>query len=248
MDKKKKKKVNNKYKNDNKRMLIVFVMIVCIIIAMCTYWIYAYHYKYGNSNDRVISYKISDYVTTDGNLVYLSNIDKDISDNFVISQREILSKNIIGMDVNKSLNKDILSIKISYILPGGLSNYEEVITLNVNIRENRLVSNEELLDASGGTYKDIATGIFDEYIKLPSDSSNLVVDAITGEKMSNLEFNNNREKYIIRIREKLPDIIKLYIDDGNIYYLVRKYEINKVCYNTNTDINMGYINNKVGKI
>ena len=30
--------------------------------------------------------------------------------------------------------------------------------------------------------------------------------------MSSSEFNNNSEKYIIRIREKLPDIMMLYID------------------------------------
>ena len=29
---------------------------------------------------------------------------------------------------------------------------------------------------------------------------------------------------------------------------LRKYEINKVCYYTNTDINMGYINKKIGKL
>lgn len=248
MEKKKKKKVINQYKNDNMRMLLVFTMMLCIIVSMSTYWVYAYHHKYGNIDDRVISYKISDYVTTDGNTVYLSNIDKDISDDFINRQREILSKNILDMNVSKSLNKNILSIKISYILPGGLSNYEEVITLNVDIKENKMFSNEELLERSGGTYKDIATEIFDEYIKLPSDSSNEVVDAITGEKVSYKNFNSESEKYIIRIREKLPDIIKLYVDDGNVYYLVRKYEINKVCYNTNTDINMGYINKKVGKI
>ena len=36
--------------------------------------------------------------------------------------------------------------------------------------------------------------------------------------------------------------------ENEVYYLVRKYEINKVCYYTNTDINMGYINKKIGKL
>ena len=42
--------------------------------------------------------------------------------------------------------------------------------------------------------------------------------------------------------------MNIYIENNEVYYLVRKYEINKVCYYTNTDINMGYINKKIGKL
>ena len=75
-----------------------------------------------------------------------------------------------------------------------------------------------------------------------------VIDIITDEEMTGNEFNNNSEKYIIRIREKLPEIMKVYIDKEHVYYLVRKNEITKVCYYTNTDINIGYINKEIGKI
>ena len=103
-----------------------------------------------------------------------------------------------------------------------------------------------MIDMVKGSYKDIATDIFNDYIKINNNRE--VVDAITEEKLSSSEFNNNSEKYIIRIREKLPDIMNIYIENNEVYYLVRKYEINKVCYYTNTDINMGYINKKIGKL
>ena len=75
MKKKKNKKVIDKYKNDNKRMILVFTMMLCIIVSMCTYWIYAYHHKHNYYNERVISYKISDYVTTDGKTILKINKD-----------------------------------------------------------------------------------------------------------------------------------------------------------------------------
>ena len=235
---KKKNKKKNTYKYDNKRFILVFTMMFCLVISMSTYWMYAYKHKYGKNyfDNKIISYKVSDYVDTDGNYVYLKNIDKEI----------MLKNNVIDMSVTKGIYKDILSIKISYVLYGELSNYEDVITINIDLKNNKVLSNDDMIDMVNGSYKDIATDIFNEYIKINNNRE--VVDAITEEKLSSSVFNNNSEKYIIRIREKLPEVMNIYIENNEVYYLVRKYEINKVCYYTNTDINMGYINKKIGKL
>ena len=245
---KKKNKKKNTYKYDNKRFILVFTMMFCLVISMSTYWMYAYKHKYGKNyfHNKIISYKVSDYVDTDGNYVYLKNIDKEIINTFINKQIEVLKNNVIDMSVTKGIYKDILSIKISYVLYGELSNYEDVITINIDLKNNKVLSNDDMIDMVKGSYKDIATDIFNEYIKINNNRE--VVDAITEEKLSSIEFNNNSEKYIIRIREKLPDIMNIYIENNEVYYLVRKYEINKVCYYTNTDINMGYINKKIGKL
>lgn len=245
---KKKNKKMNTYKYDNKRFILIFTMMFCLVISMSTYWMYAYKHKYGKTyfDNRIISYKVSDYVDTDGNYVYLKNIDKEIINTFINEQKEVLKNNVIDMSVTKGIYKDILSIKISYVLYGELSNYEDVITINIDLKNNRVLSNDDMIEMVKGSYKDIATDIFNEYIKINNNRE--VVDAITEEKLSSSEFNNNSEKYIIRIREKLPDIMNIYIENNEVYYLVRKYEINKVCYYTNTDINMGYINKKIGKL
>ena len=209
---------------------------------------YAYKHKYGKNyfDNKIISYKVSDYVDTDGNYVYLKNIDKEIINTFINKQKEVLKNNVIDMSVTKGIYKDILSIKISYVLYGELSNYEDVITINIDLKNNKVLSNDDMIDMVNGSYKDIATDIFNEYIKINNNRE--VVDAITEEKLSSSVFNNNSEKYIIRIREKLPEVMNIYIENNEVYYLVRKYEINKVCYYTNTDINMGYINKKIGKL
>lgn len=245
---KKKNKKKNTYKYDNKRFILVFTMMFCLVISMSTYWMYAYKHKYGKNyfNNKIISYKVSDYVDTDGNYVYLKNIDKEIINTFINKQKEVLKNNVIDMSVTKGIYKDILSIKISYVLYGELSNYEDVITINIDLKNNKVLSNDDMIDMVKGSYKDIATDIFNEYIKINNNRE--VVDAITEEKLSSSAFNNNSEKYIIRIREKLPEVMNIYIENNEVYYLVRKYEINKVCYYTNTDINMGYINKKIGKL
>lgn len=241
-------KKKNKKDYSNKRFILVFIMMLCLIISMSTYWVYAYHHKYGKNyyEDKFISYKVSDYVTIEGNYVYLKNISDDISNNFIRSQKEIIKNNIIDMTVTKGIYKEILSIKISYILNADSSNYEEVLTLNIDLRNKKVLNNDDILNKINVNYKEIATDIFNEYIKVSNNQK--VIDIITDEEMTGNEFNNNSEKYIIRIREKLPEVMKVYIDKEHVYYLVRKNEITKVCYYTNTDINIGYINKEIGKI
>ena len=97
------------------------------------------------------------------------------------------------------------------------------------------------------TYKDIADSLFNEYIKL-DDTSVKVVDAITNEEVTGTEFNDNSYKYIIRIRENLPDIMNLYIRDGKLYYVVKLKDINKLCYQTNIDVSSRYIDEEIDKL
>lgn len=244
----KKKKGKN---SSNKRMILVGTMMICIIISMSTYWIFAYKNKYGHLhiNDKIISYKASDYTYVDGNIIYLKNIDNKIANDFKDKQLDIINNNdIIDIKIDSGIYNNILSIVINYILAADLANYEEVLTINVNLKTDTIVTNEELLNMANTSYKEIATSIYNEYIAIPTDFKYKVTDSITDEEMTVAEFNNNSEKYIIRIREKLPDIIKLYIKDNKIYYVVRMNEINKVCYYTHTDINMNNITKEIAEL
>jgi len=244
--KKRKKDINNKY-NIQKSVLIL-VMLLCIIMAMITYWIYAYDHKYGSldtNNIQLISHKISDYLEVKGNMVYLTNIDETIINEFTTAQQNILLDNkVLNTDITKELHKDILSVMIGYTIS---STEEEILALNIDLRNDKLFSSEDLLIKVGSNYKEIATSIFNEYIKLPSDYSNTVTDAITDKKLTAKEFNENSEKYIIRIREKLPDIINLYIKDNKLNYNINLEEIYKVCYYTNKN-KLVNINRELGQI
>ena len=199
--------------------------------------------------DKIISYKVSDYAYVDGNIIYLKNIDNKIANDFKDKQLDIIKNNdIIDIRMDSGIYNNILSIAISYVIAADLANYEEVLTINVNLKTDTIVTNEELLNMANTSYKEIATSIYNEYIALPTDFKYKVTDSITDEEMTVTEFNNNSEKYIIRIREKLPDIMKLYIKDNKIYYVVRMNEINKVCYYTHTDINMNNITKEIAEL
>ena len=88
----KKKKGKN---SSSKRIILVGTMMICIIISMSTYWIFAYKNKYGylHINDKIISYKVSDYAYVDGNIIYLKNIDNKIANDFKDKQLDIIKNN-----------------------------------------------------------------------------------------------------------------------------------------------------------
>ena len=222
---KKKKVVKKEY--DYRRTFLVFTIVFSIIIGISTYWIYAYKHKHPYLEDNIINYKIDSYVKTKGNVVYLENIDNKVTNDFVNKQHKIINNNkIIDTDITKTIYKNILSIKISYILYGDLSNYEEILILNYNLKNKKIVNNDNLLEMTNVTYKDIADSLFTDYIKI-EDTSSVVIDAITNEKLTGTEFNDNSYKYITRIRENLPDIMSLYIKDNKLYYAVKLKDINK---------------------
>lgn len=247
----KKKKGEKNYNYDTKRFILIFTMMLCLVISMGSYWVFAYNHKkkYNLDNDRIISYRISDYTRTDGNIMYLRNLDENIDKKFVDSQKNIINNNkIIDTDFRVGIYKGILSIKIAYTLYGDLANYEENVILNVDLYNNKEVSNDDMLRLCSSDYKSVATDIYEEYIKLPNTFVGTVTDTIDNSKLTKEEFNNQSEKYIIRIREKLPDVMGTYIYEDEVYYVVRLSDIYKVCYYTNVDTANVNINRKIGKI
>lgn len=241
---KKKKEVKREY--NYKKTFLVFTIVFSIIIAISTYWIYAYKHRNPYLEDNIINYKIDDYVITKGNIVYLENINEEVKTDFISKQNKIInSNNIIDIDIAKTIYKNILSIKITYIL-SDISNYEEVLTLNYNLVENKIEDNTSLL-GNVTAYRLIAEAIFDNYVRLDNDNIK-VIDAITNEELTGKEFNNNSYKYITRIRENLPDIINLYIKDNKLYYIVKVEDINKLCYLTKIKVNSSYINEEIDKL
>ena len=145
------------------------------------------------------------------------------------------------MTITKGIYKEILSLKINYILQ---NNIEEVLTINIDLRNKKEISNEDILNKIEKNYKELAEDIYNNYIKV--EDSKKIIDIITDKELTGKELNENKEKYIIRIREKLPEVIKLYIKDNKVYYMVNIDEISKICYYT--DKSIGYINKEIGKI
>ena len=237
------KKKNKKKDYSIKRFILVFIMMICILVSSCTYWMYAYHHKYGKNyyEDKIISSKIDDYIKVEGNLVYINNINEELKNSFIKKQIDIQKNNIIDMTITKGIYKEILSLKINYILQ---NNIEEVLTINIDLRNKKEISNEDILNKIEKNYKELAEDIYNNYIKV--EDSKKIIDIITDKELTGKELNEDKEKYIIRIREKLPEVIKLYIKDNKVYYMVNIDEISKICYYT--DKNIGYINKEIGKI
>ncbi len=240
----KKDKVNN---YNIKKSILILTMIMCTIIAMITYWIYAYYNKYGKFyfDDKIISYKIEDYIDVKGNMIYIKKVSDEINTDFVSRETSIINDNkVISTDIKKGIYGNILSLIVTYTFD---NNKEEVLTLNINLKKGSVVTNDELLEKARYSYKNIATDIFNEYIRLPDDYNMKVIDSITKEEMTARKLSGSSEKYIIRIREKLPEIINLYIDNNKLNYVVNLGEIYEVCYYSDDNISVN-IEKEIGKI
>ncbi len=233
----KRKKKGNKI--DYKKFIMIFIMMFSLIIAMITYWIYAYNHKYNTYRDNLfVRYRLDDYVYVEGDLVYLKNIDDYINNSFINKQRNIINDGNSYTEISKNVVKDILSIRINYFLT---SKKVKTLTFNYDLKNKKVIDNDYLLNKYDISYNDIAIDIFNNYVRL--DGNGNIVDAISDKELTYVEFNNNSEKYIIRIREKLPEIINLYVDNEGIYYSVDLTSIYSVCYKTDKG---NYINKKIG--
>ena len=124
---KKKNKKMNTYKYDNKRFILVFTMMFCLVISMSTYWIFAYKNKYGylHINDKIISYKVSDYAYVDGNIIYLKNIDNKIANDFKDKQLDIIKNN--DMDSIYYKNKPERTIALTDCIKKIFTNEKAII-------------------------------------------------------------------------------------------------------------------------
>ena len=107
----KKERKKDQTSNCNMRKsVLILTMLICIIIAMITYWIYAYYHKYGTLylENKLISYKVDDYIETKGNIVNLKNIDENIINDFLKKQETIINnKGVISTDITKSIYQNI---------------------------------------------------------------------------------------------------------------------------------------------
>lgn len=210
-----------------------------------------------NNKNEVISYRVEDYITiekvdlgSDGiNLekVSFKNLDSSLVEDFVEEQTELLetakstlnyyngnnfsiaTQYVAISDIWYQINKDILTVYYKMTIESEIGTCERVIIVNINLKDKKIVTNEELLVLGNTNFHEIALENYNhtlESVKKCNDPTNHCgVPGKDGKLLKFEEYSSNKDKYVNIIESGLDDVISTYIQDGVIKYHYYGYSI-----------------------
>lgn len=206
---------------------------------------------YNNYNDV--------YSSIDVTKVTIKGLDKDLTLPFENSQKELIgyidkyysdikkyndysSNNIAITSVETKINSTILSIlyRLDFNFERvGEKNY--FITSNIDLKTNKLLTNDDLLTKYNYTRKYIAEKLFNDEILI--GNSEVVVDKETNISLAKNDIERRKNAYIDGIVANFDNIIKLYIENGSLTLIYNTKDLKGLFYegNFDTQIKLKYL-------
>lgn len=183
--------------------------------------------------------------------ITLKNIDKEIINDFenketdilieIVNSSKLLQEKVgdseyipnstINIDMDYSINNDILSIKyiLTIKLDFDLDSIVKTLYFNYDVENKKVLSNEEVLNKLGYKSLEISTYLFDNVVLKDKTMEDKVIDSVGNKEITIKDIVDNKEEYINRINDKLVDL-NIYVNKDNIdigYF--NDYLIN-ICY------------------
>lgn len=176
--------------------------------------------------DVVFSYKNSDKTVTTKKVKF-QNIDDSLTKEFHKQQEEIIN-NIVVPDegifnaeyklkhfYNNGILSIIYTIETTYAI--GTCATKMAVT-NIDLKNNRVISEEELLSKVGLSYNSIVDKTYEEELASWKKLNERNGTEISYYEVTFADFRDNKAKYVSEGMKKIPDIIYTYIEDGQIKY------------------------------
>ena len=121
------------------------------------------------------------------------------------------------------INKDILTVYNELKSSGELGIATTIAVINIDLKNKKVLTNEELLKLGNTSFNDIATKEYDRVVEECSKQgkSFCYYDGKIRENYVEVtleEHKKNKEVFIKNIESKLEELIKTYIQDGKIKY------------------------------
>lgn len=197
--------------------------------------------KYKNNEDFVA---IEDYYVNDVTIkkVNFKNLDTSLIKDFTEKQDtnikaiEKLINNVLEDPVSKEqfkdidilednvwtqINDNILTVYQEYNVNVEMS-YTYLNTVNIDLKNKKVLSNEEVLNLANTDFSNLATEFFNkeiadnksEYIFRKSASK----ECNTNDVVTKKELTEQKDTYIKLIKDNLDSVIYSYIKDGKVHY------------------------------
>lgn len=190
--------------------------------------------------------------------IKFKNIDITLTDNFMESENEIIQyidKYYVEIKKNGSYNKNntvisfiktqinstILSVyyNIQFNINDEIRNF--VITTNIDLKTNKILSTDDLLNKYNYTKNYISQKLFDEIVLI--NDNDVVIDKITNISLNKNDILRKKNEYLERIVSEFDNIIEMYIENNSLtisYDTKTIKELFFIC-NDNSEIILKYL-------
>ena len=154
--------------------------------------------------------------------VKLNHLDDSVTSEFYKEQEKVI-KSIHPSDsevfnaeykLKYAINNNVLSVvyAIEETNEIGTCAVVKAVT-NIDLVNNKVISEEELLKKAGTTYREIVEDRYEKELESWKENKDFDYYEVTFD-----DFSNNKEKYVNKGMEKIADFIYTYIEDGKVKY------------------------------
>lgn len=198
--------------------------------------------------------------------VKFKNLDDNLVKDFVAEQNKIINniknKNITIDDINVyggskymattdvwyQINSDILTVyyKVNEMHYEGWLCPSNLITINIDLKNNKVLSNEETLKLVNYSFQDIAEKEYDKTLSNLDESIKLYVDV--EKEITKEQFIEDKTYYINKIVSGLDEVTNVYIENGEVKYNVKEIGIASLYKYLPISGCFGYVTETVGRL
>lgn len=203
------------------------------------------------------------YTNINVSKITLKNIDEELTEEFMYDEEEIIgyitgyyeeiseSANYMPVStvtstIKTQMNGAVLSIfyRLDFTLDesvfsDNIKSY--VVTTNIDLGTNKVLSNDDLLSKYNYTKNYIADKLFNEDVLI--EKNQMVIDKNTNMSLTKSDIERKKNEYVNRIISEFNNIIEMYIENGSLVLVYDTKELKSIFFDNkfDTDIKFRYL-------
>ena len=228
-----------------------------------------------------ISYDVNDYVSLEKVIfgeranvekVVFKNLDEKLINEFLTRQDNLINQSKKSYDYNKSnnfsmidssvdkvsytdiwyqINNKILTVYYMIVNEESVGSCPVLLTVNIDLENKRVISDEELLNKVGVSFDDIALENYNKTLDFAKKHCNDEFCGVQDKEykiVSIDEYVRNKESYINLIKVGLDDVIFAYVKNGKVEYSYSSYSIDNLYLGVGKGGCFNYLTVEVGNL
>ena len=177
--------------------------------------------------------------------ITFKNLDNDLTKSFEKEENELIdyinkyynelkkeedytSDNTVNTLIKTQVNSTVLSVfyEINFRLQNIDRSY--VITLNIDLKTNKVLTTEDLLSKYNYSKEYIAEKIFNDDVLIGINDA--VIDKNTNISLTRSDIEKKKNEYVQRITDDFNNIIKVYIENNSLVLVYNKKDLNDLFF------------------